>query len=439
MAPRLPLAVALDLPRRAAYACAMRKRTANVSALLGALAGALLTLLLLAFMLTPIACGCSPRGYQGDLEGRHAQYPMPPMWSTEGHIVFNADRRVYVAASDGASLNALPHARGELGLEHAISVSSNELIGFGRFACRVGWRDREYTIETSSFDTSDSERFAEDRSYPPFYPALSPDGSLIVFRSYDDSPVPETQGDGLFLAHRGETEIRRLAPTVGADAHPIAWSPNSQRIVFFGNEWAKVVVRPDGEIDGNSIPMPTGFLYVLDINDPEAFRLSKSESLPTWSPDGARIAFVRSQQDLETLVTVRPNGTDMMNIATVPQMGTSNLSSGDARGRWISWSPDGSQILFQKSPFLLVDADGSSVKTTDAGPGAYATWSPDGSRIAALLPDSASGVKLFTVNSDGSDLRVLVRWDDRSNRLIAAQGQPAPAGFGPFEWTEVPQ
>ena len=126
-------------------------------------------------------------------------------------------------------------------------------------------------------------------------------------------------------------------------------------------------------------------------------------------------------------------------IATVPQMGTANPSSGDARGRWLSWSPDGSQILFQKSPFLLVNANGSSVKAMDAGPGAYATWSPDGSRIAALYLDSVNGVKLFTINSDGSDLRVLVRWDGRSNRLIAAQGQPAPAGFGRFEWTEVLQ
>lgn len=392
--------------------------------------------LLLASLLLP-ACGCAPRGYQGELEGRHAQYPMPPMWSTEGHIVFNADRRVYVAASDGSSLNALPHARGELGLEHAISVSSNGFIGFGRFACRAGWRDREYTIETSSFDASDSERFAEDRSYPPFYPALSPDGSFIVFRSYDDSSVPGTRGDGLFLARRGEAKTQRLAPSIFIDIHPVVWSPDNQRVVFFGNEWAKLIVRPNGKIDGNSIPLPVGFLYALDIGNSEAFRLFKSESLPTWSPDGARIAFVHSQQDVETLVTVRFDGTDIMNIADIPQIETAETSPGDVWGRWLSWSPDGSKILFQRSPFLLIDANRLSMKSMDAGPGAYAAWSPDGSRIAVLLPNSPGGVKLFTMEPDGSDLRVLVRWDYGSNRLMAAQAQPAI--LGRFKWTEVPQ
>ncbi len=409
-----------------------------------AILGSPFMLLLLALALVPPACGCAPRGYQGHLAGRHAQYPMPPIWSTEEHVVFNADRRIYVVASDGVNLSILPHARGELGLEHAISVSSGGLVGFTRYSCRGILGDRIYTVQTVSIDGANNKRFAEDH-YAAYDPVLSPDGSRIAFRSYDDNAAPEHRSDGLFLVRSDEKRATRVAPLVGLDHHPIVWSPNGQMIVFFGNEWAKLIVRPDGSIDGNSIPKPVGFLYVIDIESSEAIRLFKSESLPAWSPDGERIAFIRREQEVESIATVYPDGSGLTDIATIPQIATAYSTLDDPRledprGRWLSWSPDGSKILIQRSPFLVVDADGSGMKVMDAGPGAYATWSPDGSRIAALLPDDLNGVKLFTMNPDGSDLRALVRWDDISNnRWTAAKAEPLPDGFGEFEWTEVPQ
>lgn len=410
---------------------------------LKSLLGAPFALLLFAIVLIMPSCGCSPKGYQGDLAGMQAQYPMHPIWSTDEHIVFNADRRVYVVTSDGTSINALPHARGELGLEHATSVSSNGVVSFTRYSCNV-LGDGGYAIESVSLIDSSNKRLTEERSYAPYDPIMSPDGSRTVFRSYDNSVAPEHRGDGLFMVYDDAETPQRLAPLVEVDTHPAVWSPDSKMVAFFGNEWHKLIVKSDGAIDGNSIPMPIGFLYVIDIDKPQAVRLFKSESLPTWSPDGEWIAFIRYQGEEETVAIARPDGSSLTTIAPVPPMVTMpspqrNMFRSDVRGRWLSWSPRGSDILIQRSPFVLVGASGSRTTIMDAVPGAYAEWSPDGSRIAVLLPDDFDGVKLFTMNPDGSGRRALVRWDEPNDRWAAANARPLPDEFGGFVWREVGQ
>ena len=401
------------------------------------------TLLLFATALAMPACGCAPKGYQGNLAGMQAQYPMPPIWRTAEHIVFNADRRVYVVTSDGSSISTLPHAKGELGLEHAIGVSSNGVVSFARYSCNT-LGDGRYSAETASLIGSNNKRLAVDRSYAPYEPVVSPDGSRTVFRSYDNRIAPEHRGDGLFLAYSDREGMHRLAPSIEISAHPAIWSPDSKNVVFFGNEWHKLIVKSDGSVDGNSIPMPIGFLYVVDVDRSQAVRLFKSESLPTWSPDSKRIAFIRHQRGEEVITTVHSDSSSLTNVANVPLVATTqplrrNVSGDNLRGRWLSWSPSGSDILIQRSPFALVDADGSRTKIMDAGPGAYAGWSPDGSKIAVLLHDDVDGVKLFTMNPDGSDLRILVRWDNQADRLRAAHARPLPDGFGGFVWREIDQ
>lgn len=324
-----------------------------------------------------------------------------------------------------------------------MGASSNGVVSFARYSCNT-LGDGRYSAETASLIGSNNKRLAEDRSYAPYDPVVSPDGSRTVFRSYDNSIAPEHRGDGLFLAYSDEEGTHRLAPSIGISAHPAIWSPDSKKVVFFGNEWHKLIVKSDGGIDGNSIPMPIGFLYVVDVDRSQAVRLFESESLPTWSPDSKRIAFIRHQRGGEVITTVHPDSSGLTTVTNVPLGATTqplrrNVSGDNLRGRWLSWSPSGSDILIQRSPFALVDADGSRTKIMDAGPGAYAGWSPDGSRIAVLLHGEVDGVKLFTMNPDGSDRRVLVRWDNQADRLRAAQARPLPDGFGGFVWREIDQ
>ena len=69
---------------------------------------------------------------------------------------------------------------------------------------------------------------------------------------------------------------------------------------------------------------------------------------------------------------------------------------------------------------------------------AQAVWSPDDSRIVVLLHDSPTGVRLFTMATDGSDRRVLVRWDETANNRWEA-GRNSTAMDGKFEWAEAEQ
>ena len=112
--------------------------------------------------------------------------------------------------------------------------------------------------------------------------------------------------------------------------------------------------------------------------------------------------------------------------------------SGDAA---LSWSPDGSKILFSTleewhltahwkpgGETYVVNADGTLV-LRDTRKGPYASWSPDGSRIASLGPhgeyefeERHSYVFLSTMASDGSDVRLLLRINE-DGRLIPENGK----------------
>ena len=73
------------------------------------------------------------------------------------------------------------------------------------------------------------------------------------------------------------------------------------------------------------------------------------------------------------------DGTGMLVLTSEP-----NTNAGDAQNA-VSWSPDGTQIVYASSGDLYVmDADGSNVRqlTTDPDGDYYPAWSPDGSTIA---------------------------------------------------------
>ena len=95
----------------------------------------------------------------------------------------------------------------------------------------------------------------------------------------------------------------------------------------------------------------------------------------------------------------------------------------------MSWSPDGTEILYScEYGVCVVDLEDGQVTglvkgLSYQGNEPYlAAWSPDGTRIAIYTPDDRRSdvpAKLYTVARDGSDRHELIRMDDDGNLVPA--------------------
>ena len=167
------------------------------------------------------------------------------------------------------------------------------------------------------------------------------------------------------------------------------------------------------------------------------------DAMPSFSPDGRRIAFTRVVQSL-----VAP---------------TASLFTVDGGGRHVeplladgidlsaAWSPDGSTIAFSRlesasrplreALLYLADSDGSNLRSLGLH-GLSPAWSPDGKRLAFVSFDDANepacpaascppSGELYMVGVDGSGLRRLTRskaddehpsWSPDGSRIAFASG-----------------
>lgn len=144
--------------------------------------------------------------------------------------------------------------------------------------------------------------------------------------------------------------------------------------------------------------------------------------MPTWSPDGSRIAFVKygylplraeCVEDTRGLYLMNADGSDVRMIApfTFPQRVLHTPA----------WSPDGHSLAYvlaehkcgdylygnedEKTALYRVGADGSGLQLLVRMEGIRSpSWSPDGERIAfGVAGGDSQGA--YTIRPDGTDLR----------------------------------
>lgn len=120
---------------------------------------------------------------------------------------------------------------------------------------------------------------------------------------------------------------------------------------------------------------------------------------PAWSPDGASLAFVRSDLgSCPRIYIARADGSDARRVT-------------DGCDVDPAWSPDGARIAFSRfgppTAIYIANADGSNVQRLwgDNYDWYHPTWSPDGTRLAfARVTGDATAV----VDADGTGFNVIL-------------------------------
>ena len=247
----------------------------------------------------------------------------------------------------------------------------------------------------------------------------------------------------IYTARPDGRGLRRLTvpPTrqqLGGDSGPV-WSPSGRRIVFERNltYWGADRYRLA------AVPAAGGLARPLTKGPYDA--------MPTLSPNGRRIAFVRLTGATLSLYTIDGQGRHAARLLS------------DGLDISPAWSPDGKTIAFsrladpslpiEEATLYLADADGSQLRALGPEPvrGVSPAWSPDGRRIAFVSFADHNGPacpvdgcppsgEIYVVGADGTGLTRLTTseagdehptWSPNGSRiafasgfLLAGQGHP---------------
>jgi Tol biopolymer transport system component len=208
-----------------------------------------------------------------------------------------------------------------------------------------------------------------------FFVSWSPDGTTLAFAR---SPRSGKSGPNVFLVRRDGARLHRLVRATSWSSVP-AWSPDGREIAFAGR------IPSVGEgvfVAGRDGARPRLVFQVPKSLDGATVVARNDLTDLSWSPDGTRLLFLLQ---------------DWLYVLRLPDGEATRLP---ARGYTPKWSPDGRSIAFVQFCRLAVIADDGSGMPADpfhcAQPGGVISapsWSPDGKRIvSAACPLSGCAV-----------------------------------------------
>jgi Tol biopolymer transport system component len=201
-------------------------------------------------------------------------------------------------------------------------------------------------------------------------PTFSPDGTRVLFDAGAVLGISDADARG---------PVRLLLGTTDDDGEP-AFSPDGTQIVFVGRRdehaatpgiWIRGIygagarrltrgTAPAWSTRGWIAFRRTGAIYRIRPHGRHATRLARSDSGPSWSPDGRRIAFSRTPRYRDGKV-VLPGGVFVMNAdgsGLRRVIGASRVGSGQ-----VVWSPDGHQLLLVSIDLWTMDLRGGHLRT----------------------------------------------------------------------------
>ena len=191
-------------------------------------------------------------------------------------------------------------------------------------------------------------------------PALSPDGTRAAFVARS-AATPEIAYTDLYITNLSDgTTVNFTKGSISFIGMP-TWSPDGSRIAFttgMEKDWSLHIMEVDDKT-GKNREIRMGDAFILNLS---------------WSPDGKRFALQRRVEENFEIFVMNADGSGLVNISNHPAF------DGDP-----AWSPDGTEIIFVSDrdgdmEIYRMAADGSAVtqvtanEVTDMEP----AWSSDG-------------------------------------------------------------
>lgn len=305
---------------------------------------------------------------------------------------------------------------------------------------------------TSTTSTSETRRMTGDDLFEleiPAQPAISPDGSAVVYVLTTADREADQNRTALWLVPATGGAPRRL--THGTTDSSPAWSPDGRSIAFLR--------AADGP--------PQLWLLPLAGGEPEKLTtLPAGAGTPVWSPDGSRIAFsaavdtlagadedddARTKRASAPIVIQRlghrADGAGLLlgirqhvHVVDVASHEIRQVTRGDWHAGDPAWSPDGRRLAFPAAMAPDADLTGVSavyVADVDRDHAAYqqvgeangaagpVTWAPGGDELLVVgQPDVSVGHgRLRRIPLDGGPVTELTVEFDR-NVMPGGPGYP---------------
>ncbi|MFN8539120.1 MAG: S9 family peptidase [Thermomicrobiales bacterium] len=280
-------------------------------------------------------------------------------------------------------------------------------------------------------------------------PRWSPDGTQILYTARVRAEEPEKEqapdgykpprvftklkhkadGDGYFddrrrhlfvISAEGEGGEARQLTSGDWNASNPAWSPDGRWVAYCANQ----------DEDRDTSEVNDLWVVPADADNGPARKVTSGRgpvSLPSWSPDGASIAYVGHEQgympgaNMRLLVIPATGGT-ARDLTGDFDRSINNVAMGDVRmgvdGQCPVWSPDGQSLLT-----IATDSGNTGIYRAALSGGITRiiggdracvgfTTPRDGAPIAFAATDPTRPNEIFVANADGSGERQLTRHND---------------------------